>query len=320
MGGAEIFELVGMKGDLGALIIGMLIASQPKADGLAKSMLGFKDLFLLGFFVSIGLSGPITTELLLVAIVITPLLLIKTLLYFFLLIRFKLRARTSFFSSIHLGNYSEFGLIVAAIAAGNNWIHKDWLIIIAIAMSISFVISALLNSKLNKLFSQNKLYLRSLQHPSRIPNDNFIDVGNATVMVIGMGRVGMGAYDRMRSFYGQKVIGVDIDSAIVNKISETGRSIIHGDPSDADFWDRVQENHEIDLVMLTLPKFISTLTVIEQLKTVGYKGQIAATAKYQDEEARLKQEGILIVANIYSEAGSGFANHVVRTMNEVKTR
>ena len=35
LGGAEIFELVGLKGDLGALVLGVVFASHPKADELA---------------------------------------------------------------------------------------------------------------------------------------------------------------------------------------------------------------------------------------------------------------------------------------------
>ncbi|TFG44384.1 MAG: potassium transporter Kef, partial [Syntrophobacterales bacterium] len=55
--GAGGFELVGLKPDLGALVMGILLAGHPKADGLAKVLLSFKDLFLVGFFLNIGLSG-----------------------------------------------------------------------------------------------------------------------------------------------------------------------------------------------------------------------------------------------------------------------
>ena len=41
MGGAELFELAGIKDDLGALFMGVLISSYPKSKELAKSMLGF---------------------------------------------------------------------------------------------------------------------------------------------------------------------------------------------------------------------------------------------------------------------------------------
>ena len=54
--GASVFEYVGLKPDLGALILGMIFAGHPKTDELAKAMFGFKDLFLVGFFLTIGMA------------------------------------------------------------------------------------------------------------------------------------------------------------------------------------------------------------------------------------------------------------------------
>ena len=45
------------------------------------------------------------------------LLPLKALLFFFILLLFRLRARSCFLASLTLATYSEFGLIVAAIAA-----------------------------------------------------------------------------------------------------------------------------------------------------------------------------------------------------------
>ncbi len=318
MGGAEIFELVGMKGDLGALIIGMLIASHTKAEDLAKSMMGFKDLFLLGFFVSIGLSGHLTTETIIFAAVITPFVFIKSALFFVLLLKFKLRARTSLMASINLTNYSEFGLIVAAIAAKNNWIENDWLIIIAIAMSFSFIISAILNTKVNVFFSQNKGFFRSFQARTRLANDHAFDISDATIMIIGVGTIGQGAFDMMNKKYPGKVVGVDIDNNIVKKLNKTQRLVIQGDPSDADFWDRVKKQDSIKLIMLTLPKFNTTMAVIEQLKESQYSGKIACATKYDEDMQKLKEKGIMTVANVFTDAGAGFASHVIDNINSTK--
>jgi predicted Kef-type K+ transport protein len=312
MGGAEFFELVGMKGDLGALVIGMIIASHPKTDDLAKSMMGFKDLFLLGFFVSIGLSGHITTEILIIALLITPLIFIKSILYFSLLLSFKLRARTSLLTSINLTNYSEFGLIVAAIASGNNWIANDWLIIIAVAMSFSFIISAILNSKSNTIYSKNKNYFKLFQRADRLVNDYVYDIKDAKIMIVGMGTFGLGSFDMMEKNFPNLVIGVDIDRKIIEGLKKSHRLVIQGDPSDADFWDRIQQQHSIDLIMLALPKLKTTLAVIEQLKEANYHGKIAAATKYHDDLLKLKDEGIMTVANIFNDAGAGFANHVTK--------
>ena len=56
-GGAMLFSSVGLKPDLGALVLGILLSGHPKAKELGNAMLSFKDIFLVGFFLTIGLSG-----------------------------------------------------------------------------------------------------------------------------------------------------------------------------------------------------------------------------------------------------------------------
>ena len=83
-----------------------------------------------------------------------------------------------------------------------------------------------------------------------------------------------------------------------------------GDPSDADFWDRIAQLHTIELVMLALPKLSTTLSVLEQLEAAQFSGRVAATARYPDEVDALNDAGAATVFNIYTEAGTGFATHV----------
>jgi len=310
MGGAELFELVELKGDLGALVLGLLIANHPKADEMAKTMLGFKDLFLLGFFLSIGLSGQLTLETLVIGALIAPFAFLKSALFFDLLTRFRLRARTSLFASLNLTNFSEFGLIVAAIGVANGWIDNQWLIVIAVALSLSFVIAAALNTTSQQLYTQHRAIWKRLQREELIPDDRLLDTKGATIAIIGMGGIGTGAYDTMRELHGDTVVGVDIDPITARNQRATGRNVLRGDPSDADFWDRAQETHKLELVMLALPKLTTNLAVLEQLKAASFAGRVAVIAKFQDEVDALKDAGATTVFNIYTEAGAGFAGHV----------
>lgn len=311
MGGAEVFELVGLKGDLGALVLGVLIANHAKAEEIAKTMLGFKDLFLLSFFLSIGLSGHPTLETAVMGILIVPLVFFKSTLFFGLLTRFRLRSRTSLLATLNLTNFSEFGLIVAAVGVANNWIGSEWLIVIAIALSLSFAISAALNKISHHLYTRHRSTWKRLQKADLLFGDQLLDIGGATVAVIGMGGIGTGAYDNVRDMLGETVIGVDIDPVTAKNQRETGRNVLHGDPSDADFWDRVQATDTLQLVMLALPKLTTNIAVLEQLEAVSFKGRVAATAKFPDEEEALRRAGANTVFNIYTEAGAGFAAHVV---------
>ena len=310
LGGAEIFELVGLKGDLGALLLGMMIATHQKAAEMARVMLGFKDLFLLGFFLSIGLSGELTRETLLVGALLTPLVFMKSVLFFTLLTRFRLRARTSLLASINLGNYSEFGLIVVAVAVTSGWIAGSWLVAIAIALAFSFVIAAGLGTVSETLFTRYRSVWQRFQRDSFIDDDQMLELGGATIAVIGMGRVGSGAYDTMCREYGDTVVGIDIDPVTAERQRGLGRNVLRGDPSDRDFWDRVQAAHTLQLVMLALPKQSTTLAVLERLQDANFTGHVAATARYTDEMELFKAAGATTVFNLYTEAGMGFAAHV----------
>jgi len=314
MGGAEVFDLVGLKGDLGALIFGLLIANHAKAEEMAKAMLGFKDLFLLGFFLSVGLAGELSLDAFWIAAMITPLVFFKSALFYIALTRFKLRARTSLLATVNLTNYSEFGLIVGVIGVANGWIDGQWLIVIAIALALSFVIAAALNSVSHRLYVRHRRLWMCLQRDELIADDQLFDLGGATIAVIGMGGVGTGAYDSMRSLYGETVVGVDIDPLTVRNQQGMGRTVLHGDPSDADFWDRVQASHTLEVVMLTLPKNNTTIAVLDRLRDSSFSGQVAAIARFPDEVEALTEAGATTVFNVYTEAGAGFASHVTREL------
>lgn len=311
LGGAELFEMVGVKDDLGALIIGLLISTHSKSKELAKSMLGFKDLFLVGFFLTIGMSGTLSFDAFMIGLLLVPVVLIKSALFFGLLSRFKLRARTSLLATLTLSNYSEFGLIVAAIGVSSGWLQAKWLIAIAVALSLSFVFSAILKRFDHAIYSNYRSLWLKFQSKERLPEDAVLETRGASIAVFGMGRVGSGAYDKMHQAYGDTVVGVDFDWEKIVYHQSAGRNVVRGDPCDTDFWEKLEQKHQINLVMLTLPKLRANLDALAQLRSIGYSGRIAATARYEDEVARLKQAGATDVFNIYTEAGAGSANHVL---------
>ncbi len=309
--GAASFEIVRLKADLGALIVGMLLAGHPKASELAKSLFGLKDIFLVGFFLSIGLSGAPSLQDIGISALLTLAIPLKVALFFLLLTRFKLRARTSLLASLSLANYSEFGLIVGGIGVANGWIGSEWLIIIAIALSISFVIAAPLNSASHSIYSKFSDQLKSFETKTRLPEDEPIDPGDAEIAIIGMGRIGAGAYNTMREKYGDVIIGIDFDTERVKEFQERGRNVILGDPTDPDFWLRTQKRKgKIKMVMLAMPNVSENLSIARELRERKYSGKVAAIAQFDDEVEALKEAGIHAAFNFYTEAGTGFADHV----------
>jgi len=309
LGGAQLFELFGIKADLGALLLGVLLAGNAKSEELAKSLLTFKEIFLVAFFLSIGFNGVPSVTGMLIAIVLSVLMLGKSFLFFTLLTKFKLRSRTSFLTSLSLSNYSEFGLIVGAIGVSTGWMSSEWLVIIALALSITFTMSSLASNKAYDLYAKLENKLSRFESSQRLPDDRPIDVGDAQVLIFGMGRVGTSVYKTLLEQYGEKLLGIDYDPKVVDKHLEDGRNVIVGDATDYDFWERMKPD-SIKLILLDMPNIKEALTASAMIKQTSYQGLIAATVKHNDFMQPLKDAGVNYVFNIYAEAGSGFANHV----------
>ena len=163
---------------------------------MAKAMMSFKDLFLIGFFLSIGLSGIPTWQEVTIAFFFSLLLPLKMILFFLILTRLKLRARTSFITTLNLSNYSEFGLIVGAIGAAMGWMSTEWLVIVAIALSMTFLMAASLNTRAHTIYARLSERLKHFETATRLPGDEPIETGDASVAIIGLGGAVAGDLER----------------------------------------------------------------------------------------------------------------------------
>lgn len=188
----------------------------------------YKRSFLVGLFLQIGIGGLPDSNAWLFAGVMTLLLPLKAVLFFLLLILFKLRSRSAFLTSLSLTNYSEFGLIVASV------VLPEWLIPLALTVAASFVISAPLNRFAHPLYDRlcNKLikFERNIHHPDEQP----VSLGSAQVLIMGMGRTGTAAYNHLQSDI--FMIAMDSDPAKVAKLQQQGYNVFYADAEDRVFW------------------------------------------------------------------------------------
>lgn len=307
--GYNAFEFAGLKGDLGALIVGMMFAPHKKAGELAKSLLNLKEILLVGFFLTIGLGAELTVNSLLIALVIIMVLPIKVFLYYVLTNAFKLRARTSLLSAFTLTNYSEFGLIVCMVAATSGLITNEWLAVMAIAVSITFIIASPLNKRSNEIYVKIEQWLLRFESDTRLAEELPVNLNNTRIVIFGMGRIGTGAYETINLTHPGVVAGVDIKPEVVDKHVRRNRKALLADATDPDFWQRVNHSN-VEMIMLAMPKHMQNIFALEQLRASGYQGQVTAIANYPDQQKELEDMGVDSTYNFYLEAGSGFAEHV----------
>lgn len=310
LGGATLFEAVDLKGDLGALVFGALLASHPKSLELSKALFSIKELFLLGFFLSIGMAGLPDANVFLTVAILLIFIIFKTGLFFLLFTRFRVRIASAAVTSIVLGNFSEFGLIVTAVAVSYSWLSQEWLTVVALLVALSFVLSSMANNYADSFFNRFRKQLGKFQHKKRLKGDENIDLSNVHILVCGMGRVGTGAFDHLVHQGEKNVLGLDSDEQIIMRQNKKGRNTGVADVSSLDFWSRVDLDHSpVEWILLCTSNVTANVVTATFARQHGFKGFISATTHYPDEDSTLIQAGVDAVFNIYAEAGVGLAQH-----------
>ncbi|MDH5422594.1 MAG: cation:proton antiporter [Acidimicrobiia bacterium] len=306
--GAETFYLAGLKPDLGALVIGIALASHPRAGEMSDRLLGFKDLFLIGFFLSIGLSGTPPIAGWIVGIAAAVLIPTRSFTLLWIFTRLRLRSRTALHTSLTLSTYSEFGLIVVAAAVAAGQVEQHWLATVGIAVAGSFVLASVNNSARYRVYDRLGTFLSRLERQPTIQDDAIIEFGEARVLVFGMGRIGLGAYDELVKNRLGPVVGIDRDPEVGLKHQLAGRTVIRGDALDRDFWERVQFHPDVELVIAATSNHAANLECVRRIREFLPNAQIAAAATYPDQVAELHDSGVDIARNLYEEAGQALAD------------
>lgn len=295
------FESVGLSSELGALALGMMMAKNKRAGELSKSLWSIKEFFLIGFFLKIGVGGLPSTEDWIFAALFNLTLIFKGALFFCLLVVFKLRARSSFLSGLSLTAFSEFGLIVASIAL------PEWLVPLALCVTLSFIISAPLNSFSHQIYEKIYKSINHLERNTRHLDEQTIYLGDAQVLIMGLGRTGRAAYKQLVQQGNTLVAGMDSDMDKVEYFKEEkNMNVYFGDAEDPLFWEKLDLGCVMS-VLLCISEVDPKIEATKKLRSRGFKGIIATHCMDEGEAEYFKKNGIDRTYLTLSEAGVSLA-------------
>ncbi len=300
--GYALFDSLGLKGDLGALVLGLVLASEPRSEELSKALFSVKELLLVGFFLSIGFTGLPSGEDLLLAGLLLLLIPVKGVGFVALFWWQGMRRRTSVLAGTMLSNYSEFGLIVVALGATSDLVEEEWLVILATTVAASFVLSTIVSSGTERIvgFAEHRLPHQSEE--SLHPDDRPVDVGHADAVVLGMGRVGRAAYLHLEQEFGLRVVGIESQEDRAAALRRQGHEVLEGDATDPDFWQRLAQTGTVDIAVLAMPFHGANVAAMNRLHKTGFDGTVAVVARYDDEADELR-ERVHSVFGLYDGAG-----------------
>ena len=144
VGVAELAEFIGLSREIGAFIAGITLAANPIALYIAESLKPIRDFFLIIFFFSLGASVDlkVMAEVAVPALILAALvMLIKPVVFNWLLKRSKGDKQHSFEIGIRLGQGSEFSLLIGVLAAEIGLIALKTSTLIQTVVLLTFLVS-----------------------------------------------------------------------------------------------------------------------------------------------------------------------------------
>ncbi|MSR15067.1 MAG: cation:proton antiporter [Gammaproteobacteria bacterium] len=144
---AEFANRLGLSHEIGAFIAGVALANCPAALFIADSLRPLRDFFLILFFFSLGASldlAVVDTVLWPSACLALGVLVLKPLVFRFLLLRAGETEKLAREAGVRLGQVSEFSLLVAVLAVEVGALSARASFVVQLATMISFVASSYL--------------------------------------------------------------------------------------------------------------------------------------------------------------------------------
>ena len=147
LGMAELAVLLGLSAEIGAFIAGVVLASSPIAMFIAESLKPLRDFFLVLFFFSLGAGFDISVidKVILPAVLLaTAMMLLKPVVFRWLLLRTGESEKRSHEVGYRLGQMSEFSLLLAVLAMETGVIGTEASYLIQLSTLLTFLVSSYL--------------------------------------------------------------------------------------------------------------------------------------------------------------------------------
>ncbi|WP_395343482.1 cation:proton antiporter [Ningiella sp. W23] len=309
---ATIGKLVGLGMELGGLLAGIAVASTPVKESISSRLAPLRDFLLLFFFIALGATLDLSTlgNYLFEAVIFSLFVLVgNPLIVLAIMGALGYRKRTGFLAGLTVAQISEFSLIFIAMAVSLGHIQSDILGLVTLVGIITIASSTYMITYSHTLFRwcEPALGLFEKQTSSRESAASLATKKQYDVIVFGLGRFGTSIAKHLQKA-GFAVLAVDFNPDVHEQAKAIGVHSIYGDVTDAEFvaelplqgtqWIVVTiPTHHLGLVIEDTRK-----TIFELSKATGYSGRLAIVSHSQHETDKLKQAGIDLVLQPYSDA------------------
>lgn len=276
--------LIGFSIEIGGLLAGLALANSIESYQIVTKIKPLRDFFLTIFFVTLGMNIAFSqmSQIFIPVIVLSAFALVITpVIVMSILGLLKYKKRTAFFSAISLTQISEFSLVIMFLGNKLGQVPAEVVSIITFVGVITYVVSTYLITYANHLYKHFFSYLGVFER-DKTKVEESPEVFSNHVVLIGANRMGEGILDALLE-KGEKVIVIDFDPDIIEKLKEKNVKTYFGDIADPEIQD-LAFLEKANIIISTVSDPEDTLLLLKRLKSI--KGPKIIAAAYEKDDAK----------------------------------
>jgi Kef-type K+ transport system membrane component KefB/Trk K+ transport system NAD-binding subunit len=290
LGSAALFQKIGLSSEIGALLAGICLATQPYAQEIAARLRPLRDFFVVVFFIALGANlnlhhiGSMFKVILvsaLVVIVAKPLVSMAVMGYL------GYTKRTGFKTSVALAQVSEFSIVLVLLAQKRGLIDSSLVTAITFTALCSIAASSYLILFSDKLFTRLEgllnIFERSHTHGEQTVPRNY------EMVLFGYQKGGHEFVKAFRQLSGNFVV-IDYDPEVIDILEQRKIHHMYGDATDVELLEEANVA-KARLVVSTVTDIQVNSYLLDFLKRKHSDAVVIAQADNPHQAGRLYDEG-----------------------------
>ncbi len=315
--------VVGLSIAIGAFIAGMALANLTYKSELEARIKPLRDFFSILFFVALGMQITVEglrEEIALFALLIIGAMMLKPFITFILLKVFGYTEKTSFVSSLGLGQLSEFSIMIGVIGFTAGVLTHAMLSTVIIATIISMSLTVIILDKENYIYTIFRKPISLLNFIPVKENTGYMDSSDKSILIVGCDRMGKIILRDFLTNQKEDVVVIDYNPDIIALLKEKKIACIYGDIESPDILESIDVS-KLTRVISTAPNLTDSVLLLKKIKAENTATKVILTAQSNEEALELYEQGADYVMLPRFTAGEVVSNIIKKddgSLKEVK--
>ncbi|HVS79080.1 MAG TPA: cation:proton antiporter [Candidatus Saccharimonadales bacterium] len=290
LGAAALFQKIGLSSEIGALLGGICLASQPYAQEISARLRPLRDFFVIVFFIALGANlnlhhlGPMFGTIVVSALIV---IIAKPLISMAVMGYLGYTKRTGFKASVALAQVSEFSIVLVLLAEKRGLIDSSLVTAITFIALTSIAASSYLIIFSDELF---RFFERFLNIFERSETHGEIATPHNYEMVLFGYQKGGHEFVKVFRQMTKNFVVIDYDPEVIDILEQRKIRHLYGDATDAELLEEANIA-KAKLIVSTITDPEANSFLLNFLKHKGSDAVVIAEADNPKEAGKLYDEG-----------------------------